>query len=35
MGAMRNAYKMFVGKHEGKRPVGRLSVDGRILLKWI
>jgi hypothetical protein len=24
-----------VGKPEGKRPLGRLGVDRRILLKWI
>jgi hypothetical protein len=24
MGGMRNAYKMFVGKPEGKRPLGKL-----------
>jgi hypothetical protein len=23
MGEMRNAYKIFVGKYEGKRPLGR------------
>jgi hypothetical protein len=23
MGDMRNAYNIFVGKHEGKRPIGR------------
>jgi hypothetical protein len=32
---MRNAYKILVGKHEGKRPLGRICVDGRIILEWI
>jgi hypothetical protein len=35
MGEMRNAYKNLVGKLEGKRPLGRQGVDGRIILKWI
>jgi hypothetical protein len=26
MGLMRNAYKIFVGKSEGKRPIGRPKV---------
>jgi hypothetical protein len=26
---------VFVGKSEGKRPLGRPSVDGRIILKWM
>jgi hypothetical protein len=29
---MRNVYKVLVGKHEGKIPLGRLSINGRILL---
>jgi hypothetical protein len=28
MGEKRNAYKVSVGKPEGKRPLGRLGVDG-------
>jgi hypothetical protein len=32
---MRNAYRILVGKHDGKRPIGRPCVDGRILLKLI
>jgi hypothetical protein len=28
-------YKDFVGKPEGKRPVGRPGVDGRRILRWI
>ena len=32
----RNAYRVLVGKPEGKRPLGRQrDVDGRIILKWI
>jgi len=30
MGEMRNAYKILVGKPEGKRLLGRPSIDGRI-----
>jgi hypothetical protein len=33
---MRNAYKIFVGKPEGKRyHLEDQVVDGRIILKWI
>jgi hypothetical protein len=35
MREIRKAYKILVGKSEGKRPLGRTSVDGRIILKWI
>jgi hypothetical protein len=35
MGEMRNAYKILVGKPEGKRPVGDLGVDGMIILDGI
>jgi hypothetical protein len=35
MGERRGAYRAFVGKNEGKRPLGTLGVDGRIRLKWI
>ena len=31
----RGVYRVLVGKPEGKRPLGRPSVDGRIILKWI
>jgi hypothetical protein len=34
MGEVRNAYKILARKPEGKRPLGRPSVDGRIL-DWI
>jgi hypothetical protein len=30
-----NAYKLLVGKPEGKRPLGRYTSRGRIILKWI
>jgi hypothetical protein len=30
-----NAYKFFVGKPEGKEPLGRLWADGRIILNCI
>jgi hypothetical protein len=31
----RNAYRILVGKPEGKRQLGRLDVRGRIILKCI
>jgi hypothetical protein len=31
----RGVYKILVGKPEGKRPLGRSGVDGRIILRWI
>jgi hypothetical protein len=34
MGERRGAYRALVGKPEGRRPLGRPSVDGRIILKW-
>jgi len=34
MGHRRGAHKVLVGKCEGKRPLGRLGVDGRKILKW-
>jgi hypothetical protein len=34
-GAMRNAYKIFVGISEDKRPLGALGVEERIILKII
>jgi hypothetical protein len=30
---MRNAYKILVGKPEGKRPLRRIGVDGKIILR--
>jgi hypothetical protein len=35
LGEIRNAYKILVGKPEGRRPLRRPSVDGRVILKWI
>ena len=32
-GGYENAYRILVGKAEGKRPPGRQCVDGRIVLK--
>jgi hypothetical protein len=33
--AKRNAYRIFVGKPEGKRALERLDVGGRIIIEWI
>jgi hypothetical protein len=35
MGENRGAYRVLVGKPEGKRPNGNTAVDGRIILRWI
>jgi hypothetical protein len=35
MGERRGIYRVLVGKPEGKRPLGRFVVDGRIILRWI
>jgi hypothetical protein len=35
MGEVRGAYKILVGRPEGRRPLGRLGEDGRITLRWI
>jgi hypothetical protein len=34
-GVMIYAYKVWIGKSEGKNHSGDLGVDGRIILKWI
>jgi hypothetical protein len=35
MGEGRGAYRVLVGKPEGKRPIGiHPDVDGRIILRW-
>jgi hypothetical protein len=34
MGERRGVQSFLVGKPEGKRPLGRHSVDGRIILRW-
>jgi hypothetical protein len=31
----RNAYRVLVGQPEGKRPIGRPTLCGWIILKWI
>jgi hypothetical protein len=35
MGERRVAYRVLVGKPEGKRPLGRPDIDGRIMYRWI
>jgi len=36
MGEVRNAYSIFDGKPEGKRPLGRTSCRGKdYILEWI
>jgi len=35
MGERRGVHRILVGKPEGKRPLGDLGVDGRIILRWI
>jgi hypothetical protein len=30
-----HAYKIWIGKPEGKTPLEDLGVDGRVILKWI
>jgi len=34
-GEGRGVQRVLVGKPEGKRPLGDLDVDGRIILRWI
>jgi hypothetical protein len=34
-GERRGVYRVLVGKTEGKRPLGRKGLDGRIILRWI
>jgi hypothetical protein len=34
-GQILNAYRIFIGKPEGKRPLGRLDVDGKTVIEWI
>jgi hypothetical protein len=35
MGEGRGVHGVLVGRTEGKRPLGRPDIDGRIILKWI
>jgi hypothetical protein len=35
MGSKRNAYRMLVGKPEGKIPRGKQYIGGWIILRWI
>jgi hypothetical protein len=35
MGEKTNAYRILMGKSEGKRPLGRPDVDRWTILKWI
>jgi hypothetical protein len=35
MGEKRNAYRLLVGKSEGRRPLGRPRCSGWIILGWI
>jgi len=34
MGKERGIYRVLVGRFEGRRPLGRLGVGGRITLRW-
>jgi hypothetical protein len=35
MGEMKNAYHILVFECEGMRPLGKIGMDGRIILEWI
>jgi len=35
MGERRGAYSVLAQKQQGKRPLGRLGIEGRIILKWV
>jgi len=35
MGDRRGVFRVLVGKPEGKRPLERPGIDGRIILRWI
>ena len=34
MGERRGAYRIFMGRPDGRRPLGSPRADGRIILKW-
>jgi len=35
VGDRRGAYRVLVGRHEGKKPLGISGIDGRVILKRI
>jgi hypothetical protein len=35
MGERRGEYSVLVQKRQGKRPLGRLGIEGSIILKWV
>jgi 1,6-anhydro-N-acetylmuramate kinase len=35
IGTTRNAYRILLGKLDGKRPLRRLRIGGIVILKWI
>jgi hypothetical protein len=35
IGEMKSAYRILVGEPEGKILLGRLGINGRMMLKWI
>jgi hypothetical protein len=35
MGELRCAYNIVVGRPDGRRPLGRLGLDGKVTLRWI
>jgi hypothetical protein len=35
VGERSGAYRVLVGQPDGYKPLGRLGIDGRIILKWI
>jgi hypothetical protein len=35
MRGIRSGKRILVGKCEGKRPLGKLGIVGRMILKWI
>jgi hypothetical protein len=34
-GDKRNIYRVLVGKSEGRKPFGRVGIEGMMILKWI